>query len=71
MTKEITEASEQLTTLVSDIDSVNMRAHIRDAKGNKDRLVPLPEKTLHVLRYFPRDFAEHAVTAFSTRAVKS
>lgn len=35
-----------------DIDSVNMRVHIRDAKGNKDRLVPLPEKTLRILRDF-------------------
>lgn len=37
---------------VGDIDSVNMRVHIRDAKGNKDRLVPLPENTLRVLRNF-------------------
>jgi site-specific recombinase XerD len=37
---------------VGDIDSVAMRVHIRDAKGNKDRLVPLPEKTLQVLRNF-------------------
>ena len=37
---------------VGDIDSVNMRVHIRDAKGNKDRLVPMPEKTLQVLRNF-------------------
>jgi len=29
-----------------------MRVHIRDAKGNKDRLVPLPEKTLQILRNF-------------------
>jgi integrase/recombinase XerD len=29
-----------------------MRVHIRDAKGNKDRLVPLPENTLHILRDF-------------------
>jgi integrase len=35
-----------------DIDSTNMQVHIRDAKGNKDRLVPLPEKTLQVLRNF-------------------
>jgi site-specific recombinase XerD len=28
-----------------DIDPTNMQVHIRDAKGNKDRLVPLPEKT--------------------------
>ncbi len=37
---------------VGDIDSENMRVHIRDAKGNKDRLVPLPEQTLHILRSF-------------------
>jgi integrase/recombinase XerD len=37
---------------VGDIDSSYMRVHIRDAKGNKDRLVPLPENTLHVLRKF-------------------
>ena len=35
-----------------DIDSTNMRVHIRDAKGNKDRLVPLPEKTLRILKNF-------------------
>jgi len=37
---------------VGDIDPTNMRVHIRNSKGNKDRLVPLPEKTLHVLRAF-------------------
>ena len=35
-----------------DIDSTSMRVHIRDAKGNKDRLVPLPKKTLQILRSF-------------------
>jgi len=44
--------SEGIALKVGDIDSVNMRVHIRDAKGNKDRLVPLPEKTLQVLRDF-------------------
>jgi len=43
---------EGIKLTVGDIDSVNMRVHIRDAKGNKDRLVPLPEKTLHILRDF-------------------
>lgn len=43
---------EGIALKVGDIDSVNMRAHIRDAKGNKDRLVPLPDKTLQVLRNF-------------------
>jgi len=37
---------------VGDIDNDNMRVHIRNAKGNKDRLVPLPENTLRVLRNF-------------------
>ena len=37
---------------VGDIDSVNMRVHVRNAKGNKDRMVPLPENTLRVLRDF-------------------
>jgi len=44
--------SEGIALTVGDIDAVNMRVHIRDSKGNKDRLVPLPEKTLHVLRDF-------------------
>jgi len=43
---------EGIKLMVGDIDSVNMRVHIRDAKGNKDRLVPLPEKTLYVLKKF-------------------
>jgi len=37
---------------IGDIDSANMRVHVRNAKGNKDRLVPLPEKTLDTLRNF-------------------
>jgi integrase len=43
---------EGIKLTVGDIDSANMRVHIRDAKGNKDRLVPLPEKTLYVLKNF-------------------
>lgn len=43
---------EGIRLTVGDIDSTNMRVHVRDAKGNKDRLVPLPEKTLTVLRQF-------------------
>jgi integrase len=34
---------------VGDIDATRGRVHIRDAKGNKDRLVPLPTATLGVL----------------------
>lgn len=43
---------EGIALKTSDIDASNMRVHIRDAKGNKDRLVPLPEKTLQILRNF-------------------
>ncbi len=43
---------EGIRLLVGDIDTVNMRVHIRNAKGNKDRLVPLPENTLQLLRHF-------------------
>ena len=39
---------------VGDIDAEHMRVHIRNAKGNKDRFVPLPHKTLQVLRQFWR-----------------
>jgi site-specific recombinase XerD len=37
---------------VGDIDAARHRVHIRDAKGNKDRFVPLPDMTLKVLRRF-------------------
>ncbi len=43
---------EGINLKVGDIDADHMRVHIRDAKGNKDRLVPMPNKTLQVLRQF-------------------
>jgi len=43
---------EGIKLTVGDIDAAAMRVHIRDAKGNKDRLVPLPEQTLYILRCF-------------------
>jgi len=43
---------EGLNLKVGDIDGTRMRVHIRNAKGNKDRLVPLPLATLQVLRQF-------------------
>lgn len=43
---------EGLRLQVGDIDAARRRVHIRDAKGNKDRFVPLPDKTLKVLRRF-------------------
>ncbi|MEN8133631.1 MAG: site-specific integrase [Pseudomonadota bacterium] len=43
---------EGLRLQVGDIDAHRQRVHIRDSKGNKDRLVPLPETTLDLLRRF-------------------
>ena len=43
---------EGLRLQVGDIDAARCRVHIRDAKGNKDRLVPLPAATLALLRHF-------------------
>ena len=43
---------EGLRLTVADIDADRMRVHIRDAKANKDRLVPLPMATLICLRRF-------------------
>ena len=43
---------EGLALTVADVDAQRMRVQVRDAKGNRDRLVPLPEQTLHVLRRY-------------------
>ena len=43
---------EGLRLQTGDIDAGHGRVHIRNTKGNKDRLVPLPTKTLQVLRRF-------------------
>nr|WP_026596179.1 site-specific integrase [Methylohalobius crimeensis] len=45
---------EGLRLSVGDIDAERARVHIRDAKGNQDRLVPLPAATLRLLRRFWR-----------------
>jgi integrase/recombinase XerD len=41
---------EGLRLQVRDVDSERMFLHIRAGKGNQDRYVPLPERTLHLLR---------------------
>ena len=51
---------------VGDIDADHMRVHIRDAKGNKDRFVPMPHKTLEVLRRFWRHH-QHPTFIFPSR----
>lgn len=43
---------EGLALKVCDIDAQRRRVHIRDAKGNRDRFVPLPDATLNALRRF-------------------
>lgn len=43
---------EGLRLQVGDIDASRRRVHIRDSKGNKDRLVPLPDATRDLLRRF-------------------
>ncbi|MCG6202948.1 tyrosine-type recombinase/integrase [Psychromonas antarctica] len=44
--------SEALQLTVNDIDSHTLQVHIREGKGGKDRLIPLPERTLTALRYY-------------------
>jgi integrase/recombinase XerD len=41
---------EGIRLAVSDIDSARMMIHVRHGKGNKDRYVPLPQRTLGLLR---------------------
>jgi integrase/recombinase XerD len=43
---------EGLRLQVGDIDAARRRVHIRDAKGNRDRFVPLPQATHKVLQRF-------------------
>ena len=43
---------EGLRLTVGDIDAVRQRVHVRDAKGNRDRFVPLPTATHAYLRQF-------------------
>jgi len=44
--------SEGRTLRIGDIDSARMTVHVRGAKGEKERYVPLPESTLSMLRAY-------------------
>ena len=57
---------EGLRLQVGDIDAARGRVHIRDAKGNKDRFVPLPQTTHHTLRRF-RQVHRNPVLLFPNR----
>jgi integrase len=43
---------EGLALEIGDIDGQRNRVHVRQAKGGRDRYVPLPEPTLQHLRRF-------------------
>lgn len=58
---------EGLALTVADVDAERMRVHVRDAKGNRDRLVPLPSATLAVLRRWWR-VHQHPRLLFPNRA---
>ena len=77
--------SEALGLMVKDIDSARMVVIVRAGKGNKDRHVPLPQRTLELLReywseYRPttcllvaqdgRPLPDHRVRYFLKKAVK-
>ena len=62
---------------VADIDSARMMIHVRHGKGAKDRYVPLPQRTLALLRdywkshrhptlLFPAEGRDHCVLAQAT-----
>ena len=57
---------EGLRIQVGDIDAERARLHVRNAKGNKDRLVPLPAHTLDVMRRFWR-VHQHPTLLFPSR----
>ena len=57
---------EGLRLEVGDLDAQRQRVHIRDAKGNKDRFVPLPDATLNLLRRF-WSVHRHPVLLFPNR----
>jgi len=58
--------SEGLRLQVGDIDGARGRVHVRDSKGNLDRLVPLPAMTYQVLRRFWQ-VHHHPVLLFPNR----
>ena len=57
---------EGLALKVGDIDADRMRVQVRDAKGNRDRFVPLAPATLSVLRRFWQTH-RHAEMLFPNR----
>ena len=48
--------SEAVNIKVADIDGPRLQLHIRQAKGSKDRIVPIPEETLTMLREYYKQY---------------
>lgn len=48
--------SEVVNLKIEDIDSKRMLIHIKNAKGNKDRIVPLSLKVLELLRFYYKQY---------------
>jgi len=48
--------SEVANLKIEDIDSTRMLIHIKNAKGRKDRIVPLSQKVLELLREYWKEF---------------
>lgn len=48
--------SEICNLRIDDIDNKRMLIHIKNAKGRKDRIVPLSVKTLEILRNYVREY---------------
>ena len=68
---------EGINLRVADIDSARMMIHVRHGKGAKDRYLPLPQRTLELLRQywvtqrhpvllFPAEGRDHRVLAQAT-----
>jgi integrase/recombinase XerD len=58
---------EGLRLQLGDIDAARARVHVRNAKGNRDRFVPLPQATLQLMRLFWRAH-RNPVLLFPNRA---
>lgn len=48
--------SEATNIKVADIDGQRLQVHIRQSKGAKDRIVPLPQETLNTLRQYYKEY---------------
>jgi site-specific recombinase XerD len=48
--------SEVVNLKIEDIDSKRMLIHIKNAKGKKDRIVPLSQKVLELLREYWKEY---------------